>query len=836
MNFTEATKRDAEEKFQQLDAGTAPSPITPPELDSFSQFEQKSKKFHDRIASQDMEVKRAFDTITANKNNRLAAEAAERKRIADAEAAERRKAEAAEKARLAEIKRKEDEERYRRWEREDRIKKIVIISLIAIGAIGIILGAIFGIRAIVKGAEAKEYARYSEDNIVISIEDKVEATKNSSYSDGYITAFKVKIKNNSILDVTEIKGEMKIYNASDKLLITTICTFTGDMTAGEESIFTLNIDNRQSDEVVEFYYADCEDLKVTFKLTEVIYEDNETREYSGDPVTILALSVGSDGVSTTEKTYQEALSLYNQGKYSEALPKFQALGYYKESMNYYSDCLEKVEEAETESAYQSAIKLMNNEKYAEAIAAFVELYYYKDSQAKVQEVVELGLAKAAALADVGNYEGAYNIASQLDNDIYWTGVSSAKNMYSYAKDYDYASAVYYGLKKVIIAEGIEEIPSNYFAESAVETVVLPTTIKHLNTAAFKNCKSLKSINFPEGLLIINDQAFMGCNSLEITKLPSTLTKIGDSAFRNCSGLRGDIVIGNSVESIGSKAFSSCVNLASVKLGSSVTSIGDNAFESCRNMTSITIPSSVSGIGSGAFSYCYKLVEVVNNSGLTMEVGSGQNGGIAQYAIEVHSGSSKIAKKDGYIFYSYNGSNYLVGYEGESTSLILPSRYNNGTYEIIDYAFYKMNSITSVTISDYVTAIGGHAFYYCENLQSVSIGNSVTNIGYAAFSDCRKMSSLTIGSSVAKIEGDAFRYCESLTSIRIPASVNRIEQYAFYGCSALKNVTFANTSNWYAASSSSSTGGTALSNLANTSNAASNLTSYYASYYWNLKQS
>ena len=49
MNFTEATKRDAEEKFQQLNAGTAPSPITPPELDSFSQFEQKSKKYHDHI-------------------------------------------------------------------------------------------------------------------------------------------------------------------------------------------------------------------------------------------------------------------------------------------------------------------------------------------------------------------------------------------------------------------------------------------------------------------------------------------------------------------------------------------------------------------------------------------------------------------------------------------------------------------------------------------------------------------------------------------------------------------------------------------------------------------
>jgi len=339
MNFTEATKRDAEEKFQQLDAGTAPSPITPPELDSFSQFEQKSKKFHDRIASQDMEVKRAFDTITANKNKRLAAEAAERKR-------------------------KEDEKQRRRWAREDLIKKIVIISLIAIGAIGIILGAIFGIRAIVKGVEAQEYARYSEENFVISIEDKVAATENSSYYDGYIMAFEVKIKNNSILDVIQIQGEMNVYNAEDKLLVASTCTFSGDLTAGEESTFTLNIDRRQSDEVIEFYYADYDDLRVTFKLTEVIYEGYESREYNGDPVTILALSVGSDGISTTEKTYQEALSLYNQGKYAEALPKFQGLGYYKESLKYYSECLEKVEEAETESAYQSAITLMKNEKYA----------------------------------------------------------------------------------------------------------------------------------------------------------------------------------------------------------------------------------------------------------------------------------------------------------------------------------------------------------------------------------------------------------------------------------------------------------------------------------------
>ena len=279
MNFTEATKRDAEEKFQQLDAGTAPSPITPPELDSFSQFEQKSKKFHDRIASQDMEVKRAFDTITANKNNRLAAEAAERKRIADAEAAERRKAEAAEKARLAEIKRKEDEERYRRWEREDRIKKIVIISLIAIGAIGIILGAIFGIRAIVNNSREKEYNNYSLDNIEVVVTGK-ESTIEYGYSTKYKTVISYSITNNCLKDIEYIEGKMVFYNGEEEFGSSTV-SFTSSI----ESTRTvkMTVDFTGNNEVYQaLYTTPLNKMKIEYKITSVTFEDNETKTYDED--------------------------------------------------------------------------------------------------------------------------------------------------------------------------------------------------------------------------------------------------------------------------------------------------------------------------------------------------------------------------------------------------------------------------------------------------------------------------------------------------------------------------------------------------------------------------
>ena len=81
-------------------------------------------------------------------------------------------------------------------------------------------------------------------------------------------------------------------------------------------------------------------------------------------------------------------------------------------------------------------------------------------------------------------------------------------------------------------------------------------------------------------------------------------------------------------------------------------------------------------------------------------------------------------------------------------------------------------MTSITIPDSVTYIGGGAFRYCSGLTSVTIGNSVTYIG-----------------------SEAFKYCSSLTSITIPDSVTYIGDSAFWNCSRLTSVIFKNTEGW-----------------------------------------
>jgi len=88
-------------------------------------------------------------------------------------------------------------------------------------------------------------------------------------------------------------------------------------------------------------------------------------------------------------------------------------------------------------------------------------------------------------------------------------------------------------------------------------------------------------------------------------IPDSVTSIGDCAFPGCTGLTS-VTIPDSVTSIGSFAFCGCTGLSSVTIPDSVTSIGNNAFNDCTGLTSVTIPDSVTNIGEKAFGYYFDI--------------------------------------------------------------------------------------------------------------------------------------------------------------------------------------------------------------------------------------
>ncbi len=246
---------------------------------------------------------------------------------------------------------------------------------------------------------------------------------------------------------------------------------------------------------------------------------------------------------------------------------------------------------------------------------------------------------------------------------------------------------------------------------------------------------------PDGLPVthIGDSVFGYSSKITGIVIPKGIVSIGERAFSGCKIT--SVVIPDSVETIGEGAFSSCSNLSEITLGKSVTVIGETAFYQCVRLTSITIPDSVTSIGDRAFDGCYKLVEVINHSALDIIAGSEDNGYIGYYAKEVHTGESRIVNNNGYLFYTYDGVNYLLGYIGNDKELSLPESYNGENYQIYKYAFNEPyfvtigTGVTSIAIPDSVTSIADHAFYGCRGLTSITIPNGVTSIGEDAFRGC-----------------------------------------------------------------------------------------------------
>ena len=333
----------------------------------------------------------------------------------------------------------------------------------------------------------------------------------------------------------------------------------------------------------------------------------------------------------------------------------------------------------------------------------------------------------------------------------------------------------------------------YLNGEEVKDLVIPNSVTSIGDIAFHNCRSLTSVTIPNSVTSIGDCAFYDCFRLTSVTIPNSVTSIGGSAFSDCSGLTS-VTIGNSVTSIGSYAFYECSGLTSVHISdiaawcnidfdyysnplryahhlylngeevkdlvipNSVTSIGSYAFEGCSGLTSVTIPNSVTSIGGSAFERCKGLTSVHISD-------------IAAWC-NIDFSSNPL---------TYAHHLYLNGEEVKD--LVIP----NSVTSIGEYAFEGCSGLTSVTIPNSVTSIGDCAFWDCSGLTSVTIPNSVTSIGDRAFCGCSGLTSVTIPNSVTSIEYYAFYGCSGLTSVTIPNSVTSIGMNAFRDCSELLDV-------------------------------------------------
>ena len=212
---------------------------------------------------------------------------------------------------------------------------------------------------------------------------------------------------------------------------------------------------------------------------------------------------------------------------------------------------------------------------------------------------------------------------------------------------------------------------------------------------------------------------------------------------------------------------------SIRKGTKV--VCDRAFCLCSSLTEIVIPNSVASIGDSAFLGCISLTEIVIPNSVICLNGNPFIG----WKGKLECLSPSFVYEDNILF--NKDKSRIISFRNQKLTLYVIS---NSVTSIGDSAFYDSRSLSNIVIPNSVTSIGDSAFEGCNSLGSLVIPNSVTNIGKGAFKWCKSLAEVVIPNSVTNIGEFAFCGCSSLAEVVIPNSVTNIGKGTFYLCNNL----------------------------------------------------
>ena len=338
--------------------------------------------------------------------------------------------------------------------------------------------------------------------------------------------------------------------------------------------------------------------------------------------------------------------------------------------------------------------------------------------------------------------------------------------------------------KVVIPEGVKKIGCYAFANlTALEEVVLPSTLQEIDYGAFYGCTSLQTISFSAAndLKIINQNAFEKCDLQDTLDL-SAACVISDYAFAGNVDLKG-LVTSEALLSIGQYAFAGCKALKDVTIVSQKVKYGSYAFTDCEALTSFYVNASV--LPEGMFYECIGLESVT--------IGPDVND-VGPFAF-LDTNLSSFEVKSGNSAFKVQTADHVISTDGATVIAVAPSvagdftSANLGGANVTTVgkgAFSHNTKITTVNLPN-VTRVGDYGFGSSKNISSITLG-SLTKIGEYAFFETA-ITQHPAFSTETEIGKYAFSH-SALTSVTIPDNMT-VAEGVFSECLKLETVTIGN---------------------------------------------
>lgn len=140
------------------------------------------------------------------------------------------------------------------------------------------------------------------------------------------------------------------------------------------------------------------------------------------------------------------------------------------------------------------------------------------------------------------------------------------------------------VKEVILSGAIDKIGEGAFANmTAIGKITVPATVKTIGKRAFSKSAQLYKVDFAEGskLETIYSEAFLDCAKLGFgsndVKIPSSVKKIYYATFKNCKSLTKIDLSATGITELPGACFNGCEKLknSEIKLPSSITLAPDS---------------------------------------------------------------------------------------------------------------------------------------------------------------------------------------------------------------------------------------------------------------------